>query len=71
MGISITKIVPMLRSNVKILKNVFTSSTCSVVKDPPYFALAKSILEGLMSVLSHLLLGSQGIIISATNSNTY
>ena len=28
---------------------VFTSSTCSVVKGPPYFDLPRSILEGMSS----------------------
>ena len=44
-GTSITKVGPRIKSNVKILKNVLTSSTCSVVKGPPYLDLAKSILR--------------------------
>ena len=33
----------------KIRKIVLTSSTCSVVKGPPYFDLPRSILEGISS----------------------
>ena len=31
------------------LKNVFTSSTCSVVNGPPYLDFPRSILEGMSS----------------------
>ena len=33
----------------RILKNVFTSSTSSVVKGPPYFDFPRSIREGISS----------------------
>ena len=38
---------PIENKTITILRNVFTFSTNSVVKEPPYLSLAKSILDDM------------------------
>ena len=46
-GTSIENTGPIANKTSRIPKNVFTFSTCSVEKGPPYLSLAKSSLEGM------------------------
>ena len=43
-GISMTNTEQAARSTPKMRSSVFTSSTCSVVKGPPYLCFPRSIL---------------------------
>ena len=51
-------------------KTVFTSSTCSVVKGPPYFDLLRSIREGMSSSQYVKALRLRGALCLAANLRT-